>query len=395
MVRSPCCEKGGLKKGPWTPEEDQKLLAYIEKHGHGSWQSLPAKAGLQRCGKSCRLRWTNYLRPDIKRGKFSLQEEQTIIQLHALIGNKWSAIATHLPKRTDNEIKNYWNTHLKKRLDKMGIDPVTHKPKVDAFGSGQSKDAAHLSHMAQWESARLEAEARLVRESKLTSNPLENQFGFSSPQLSANKAAVAAAAAAAPPVRPKCLDVLKAWQGMVSGMFFVSSDSLESPTSTLNFSEAVPVVGFHHESSMAIPPPLQFPACNITCKGGMNEDVSNSEYEWKCFEKSNQMAPQVKETLDGSIPVHEMSTYSTENAWVLDSFRAAANENASIVNIVEGLSDIIPYNSGEQNSSMAGENTATIASCGAGGNLEDLQGNYWNSLLLNLVDPPPSGSPVF
>ncbi|KAI5009771.1 hypothetical protein ZWY2020_011908 [Hordeum vulgare] len=104
-----------------------KLLAHIEEHGHGSWRALPSKAGLQRCGKSCRLRWTNYLRPDIKRGKFSLQEEQTIIQLHALLGNRWSAIATHLSRRTDNEIKNYWNTHLKKRLAKMGIDPVTHK----------------------------------------------------------------------------------------------------------------------------------------------------------------------------------------------------------------------------------------------------------------------------
>ncbi|CAN7037806.1 unnamed protein product [Brassica rapa subsp. trilocularis] len=170
MGRSPCYDKMGLKKGPWTSEEDQKLLAYIDEHGHGSWRSLPEKAGLHRCGKSCRLRWTNYLRPDIKRGKFNLQEEQTIIQLHALLGNRWSAIATHLPKRTDNEIKNYWNTHLKKRLVKMGIDPVTHKPKnetpLSSLG-GLSKNAATLSHMAQWESARLEAEARLARESKL------------------------------------------------------------------------------------------------------------------------------------------------------------------------------------------------------------------------------------
>ncbi|KAM0851078.1 hypothetical protein ACQ4PT_052657 [Festuca glaucescens] len=179
MGRSPCCDKEGLKKGPWTPEEDQKLLSYIEQQGHGCWRSLPAKAGLQRCGKSCRLRWTNYLRPDIKRGKFSLQEEQTIIQLHALLGNRWSAIATHLPKRTDNEIKNYWNTHLKKRLAKMGIDPVTHKPRSDvtggtgggaegaAAGAQHAKAAAHLSHTAQWESARLEAEARLAREANL------------------------------------------------------------------------------------------------------------------------------------------------------------------------------------------------------------------------------------
>lgn len=175
MARAPCCEKVGLKKGPWTPEEDKKLVAYIQENGHGSWRALPQKAGLLRCGKSCRLRWANYLRPDIKRGKFSVQEEQTIIQLHALLGNRWSTIATHLPKRTDNEIKNYWNTHLKKRLSQMGIDPVTHKPKSEsiiAVGAQSSNGSSNLSHMAQWESARLEAESRLVRESKLRAQGL-------------------------------------------------------------------------------------------------------------------------------------------------------------------------------------------------------------------------------
>ncbi|KAA8526441.1 hypothetical protein F0562_008356 [Nyssa sinensis] len=86
---------------------------------------------LQRCGKSCRLRWTNYLRPDIRRGRFSFEEEETIIQLHSILGNKWSAIAARLPGRTDNEIKNYWNTHIRKRLLRMGIDPVTHSPRLD------------------------------------------------------------------------------------------------------------------------------------------------------------------------------------------------------------------------------------------------------------------------
>ncbi|WVZ85971.1 hypothetical protein U9M48_032824 [Paspalum notatum var. saurae] len=228
MGRSPCCEKEGLKKGPWTPEEDQKLLAYIEQHGHGCWRSLPAKAGLQRCGKSCRLRWTNYLRPDIKRGKFSLQEEQTIIQLHALLGNRWSAIATHLPKRTDNEIKNYWNTHLKKRLAKMGIDPVTHKPRSDGLGVGvggagggagaagsqqHAKAAAHLSHTAQWESARLEAEARLAREARLRA-------------LAAS--ASSAVVAAPPPPLPHV---------PVPGAP-AAAHGLDSPTSTLSFSES-------------------------------------------------------------------------------------------------------------------------------------------------------------
>ncbi|GFP83965.1 transcription factor myb39 [Phtheirospermum japonicum] len=131
MGRAPCCDKSGLKKGPWTPEEDQKLIDYIQKNGYGNWRTLPKNAGLQRCGKSCRLRWTNYLRPDIKRGRFSFEEEETIIQLHSVLGNKWSAIAARLPGRTDNEIKNYWNTHIRKRLLRMGIDPVTHSPRLD------------------------------------------------------------------------------------------------------------------------------------------------------------------------------------------------------------------------------------------------------------------------
>ncbi|KAI4334036.1 hypothetical protein L6164_018776 [Bauhinia variegata] len=131
MGRAPCCDKKGLKKGPWTPEEDLQLINYIQAHGPGNWRNLPENAGLQRCGKSCRLRWTNYLRPDIKRGRFSFEEEETIIQLHSVLGNKWSAIAARLPGRTDNEIKNYWNTHIRKRLLRMGIDPVTHAPRLD------------------------------------------------------------------------------------------------------------------------------------------------------------------------------------------------------------------------------------------------------------------------
>ncbi|KAI3906451.1 hypothetical protein MKX01_029066 [Papaver californicum] len=131
MGRSPNRDEIGLKKGPWTPEEDQKLTDYIHRNGHGSWRALPKLAGLNRCGKSCRLRWSNYLRPDIKRGKFSDDEEQLIISLHSVLGNKWSQIATHLPGRTDNEIKNYWNTHLKKKLLQMGIDPITHRPRTD------------------------------------------------------------------------------------------------------------------------------------------------------------------------------------------------------------------------------------------------------------------------
>ncbi|MED6143299.1 hypothetical protein PIB30_004800 [Stylosanthes scabra] len=128
MGRQPCCDKVGLKKGPWTAEEDKKLINFILTNGQCCWRAVPKLAGLLRCGKSCRLRWTNYLRPDLKRGLLSEYEEKMVIDLHAQLGNRWSKIASHLPGRTDNEIKNHWNTHIKKKLKKMGIDPVTHKP---------------------------------------------------------------------------------------------------------------------------------------------------------------------------------------------------------------------------------------------------------------------------
>ncbi|XP_020584373.1 myb-related protein 308-like [Phalaenopsis equestris] len=149
MGRLPCCDKDGLKKGPWTPEEDQKLIDYIQKHGHGTWRTLPKNAGLARCGKSCRLRWANYLRPDIRRGRFSFEEEETIIQLHSVLGNKWSAIAARLPGRTDNEIKNYWNTHIRKRLLRSGIDPVTHRPRLDLLNLSSLLNTVLFNQPAQ------------------------------------------------------------------------------------------------------------------------------------------------------------------------------------------------------------------------------------------------------
>ncbi|KAF0932529.1 hypothetical protein E2562_010417 [Oryza meyeriana var. granulata] len=130
MGRQPCCGKVGLKKGPWTAEEDQKLVIFLLSNGHCCWRLVPKLAGLLRCGKSCRLRWTNYLRPDLKRGLLSEEEEKLVIDLHEQLGNRWSKIAARLPGRTDNEIKNHWNTHIKKKLKKMGIDPVTHQPVI-------------------------------------------------------------------------------------------------------------------------------------------------------------------------------------------------------------------------------------------------------------------------
>ncbi|KAJ7952536.1 Myb transcription factor [Quillaja saponaria] len=107
-------------KGAWTPEEDRNLAQYIEIHGPKKWETIAVKSGLNRCGKSCRLRWLNYLRPNIKRGNISVEEEELIIRLHKLLGNRWSLIAGRLPGRTDNEIKNYWNSHLGRKINHKG-----------------------------------------------------------------------------------------------------------------------------------------------------------------------------------------------------------------------------------------------------------------------------------
>ncbi|CAM8886335.1 unnamed protein product [Rhodiola kirilowii] len=106
-------------RGAWTPEEDQRLAQVIETQGPKRWKSIATKAGLNRCGKSCRLRWMNYLRPNIKRGNISAQEEDLILRLHKLLGNRWSLIAGRLPGRTDNEIKNYWNSYLSKKAKQI------------------------------------------------------------------------------------------------------------------------------------------------------------------------------------------------------------------------------------------------------------------------------------
>ncbi|XP_020239885.1 transcription factor MYB27 [Cajanus cajan] len=108
-----------LRKGTWLQEEDEQLTNFVALLGERRWDSLAKLAGLRRSGKSCRLRWMNYLRPNLKHGPFSGEEEKLIVQLQQQLGNKWAKIARKLPGRTDNEIKNYWRTHLRKRAPQV------------------------------------------------------------------------------------------------------------------------------------------------------------------------------------------------------------------------------------------------------------------------------------
>ncbi|GAA0155871.1 homeodomain transcription factor [Lithospermum erythrorhizon] len=276
--------------------------------------------------------------------------------------SRWSAIAAHLPKRTDNEIKNYWNTHLKKRLTKMGIDPITHKPKSDALGSGQFKDAANISHMAQWETARLEAEARLVRESKqlLYSNRYQS-FHLDSLTIPRNHQLFNNETCTQK--MPPCLDVLKAWQGawattkdiqennatLLKSLIINSNGTLESPTSTLNSSDNM---------MSNTPIALKF-----------TEDVQNN---WN----------QKLELQEMAYPSLDHATYNS------DTLR--------LPSIMEYFSDDLVSGNEDIANNLISTNVEQHANVDGIGNCEEdfgVKNNYWDNMLNSVT--LQSGSPVF
>lgn len=265
---------------------------------------------------------------------------------------RWSAIATHLPKRTDNEIKNYWNTHLKKRLTKMGIDPVTHKPKNEALLSndGQSKNAANLSHMAQWESARLEAEARLVRQSKLRSN--SNSFG-SLP--GSNDFTPVSNKPVGPPTPPRCLDILKAWTGTVWTNKLGEAGGpppaslgcdLESPTSTLSYS----TTGIGDNTTGFI----EFVGNSSEGIIGKEEGEGNN---WKGIGNPSTQLLEFKDGMENSVSFgasHDMTMTSIEDAWNPESL-GGNDGNVYSGNFMNGFTELLLNSSGDRSVSDGGD----------------------------------------
>ncbi|KAG2721250.1 hypothetical protein I3843_02G059300 [Carya illinoinensis] len=154
-----------LRRGPWTVDEDFTLINYITNHGEGRWNSLARAAGLKRTGKSCRLRWLNYLRPDVRRGNITLEEQLMILELHSRWGNRWSKIAQYLPGRTDNEIKNYWRTRVQKHAKQLKCD----------VNSKQFKDAMRYLWMP-----RLVERIQAAAAATTTTAPATTQNGTSS-----------------------------------------------------------------------------------------------------------------------------------------------------------------------------------------------------------------------
>uniref|UniRef100_A0A0A0KD77 Uncharacterized protein n=1 Tax=Cucumis sativus TaxID=3659 RepID=A0A0A0KD77_CUCSA len=169
--RAPCCDKNQVKRGPWSPAEDLRLITFIQTHGHDNWRALPKQAGLLRCGKSCRLRWINYLRPDVKRGNFTEDEEETIIKLHKTWGN--NLVSSNQTQNIETEQLNKTNS-INNNNNLFCLKPkATSSLSTNTSNSNSSWPQNHSDFGEEVEKNKENQQLELELESESQSNTME------------------------------------------------------------------------------------------------------------------------------------------------------------------------------------------------------------------------------
>ncbi|GLT92312.1 hypothetical protein SLE2022_101520 [Rubroshorea leprosula] len=168
-----------LHRGPWQEDEDELLNTFVSLLGSQRWDFIARVSGLKRSGKSCRLRWLNYLRPNIKHGHISAEEEQIILQLHKRWGNKWARIAERLPGRTDNDIKNYWRTYLRRKVQvkkKGDQHEFLFEKGGNATPQCSNEGGNHKSFVDVLETENISSDAAGTSDFGLTNSPYETRI---------------------------------------------------------------------------------------------------------------------------------------------------------------------------------------------------------------------------
>eukprot|EP00850_Spirogloea_muscicola_P017618 SM000153S01607 [mRNA] locus=s153:269998:271376:+ [translate_table: standard] len=277
-------DAAGIAKGTWLPEEDRILIAYVERHGPKDWNALLNKGLLKRNGKSCRLRWVNQLQPGLQRGhhgkgtkRFTEAEERRVVELQATFGNRWSQIAKHLQGRTDNDVKNFWNLHLKR----MG---VVRRPKSSSASTSASSDGTSVSRCA------VDPGTTATAHVKECSRRECLQTGVERPAVHLQQAPILCSQCCAPQASPPCDAVLASpsptapehWgiPACSSGSGVTTTDNDMLVHNDWDYEELLHSLGLQYEDTK-VPPT---PGARLSCAEG-RQDLLWQELE--CLAESN------------------------------------------------------------------------------------------------------------